>query len=189
DFKQAGNVVYLLGETRAELGGSLLLEHIGIDGGTAPAMPTNPPARYRALHQAIRAGLVQSCHDLSEGGLAVALAEMCLGGRLGVEIDTTGLKIEDWAHGDSGHGGASAQTNLQSSIFNLVLLFSESNGRLLVEVAPGDAAAFEACFGDDVALVRLGEVTSTPHMTIRAGGTTLTQLSIESMLEAWTGTW
>ena len=56
---------------------------------------------------------------------------------------------------------------------------------LLFSLAPGDAAAFEACFGDDVALVRLGEVTSTPHMTIRAGGTTLTQLSIESMLEAW----
>ena len=185
DFKQAGNVVYLLGETRAELGGSLLLEHIGIDGGTAPAMPTNPPARYRALHQAIRAGLVQSCHDLSEGGLAVALAEMCLGGRLGVEIDTAGLKIEDWAHGDSGHGGASAQTNLQSSIFNLVLLFSESNGRLLMEVAPEDAAAFEACFGDGIALARIGEVTAAQHMTIRAGDQTLTQVSIESMLEAW----
>ena len=137
------------------------------------------------LHQAIRAGLVQSCHDLSEGGLAVALAEMCLGGRLGAEIDTTGLKIEDWAHGDSGHGGASAQTNLQSSIFNLVLLFSESNGRLLMEVAPEDAAAFEACFGDGIALARIGEVTAAQHMTIRAGDQTLTQVSIESMLEAW----
>ncbi|MCB0073012.1 MAG: hypothetical protein KDE20_16190, partial [Caldilineaceae bacterium] len=54
DLKQAGNAVYLLGETRAELGGSLLFEHLGLEGGAAPAMPREPLARYRALHQAIR---------------------------------------------------------------------------------------------------------------------------------------
>jgi phosphoribosylformylglycinamidine synthase len=181
NFKRAGNIVYLLGETRAELGGSLLLEHLGIDDGIAPAMPARPLDRYRALHQAIRAGYVQACHDLSEGGLAIALAEMCLGGRLGAEIDIGRLEIERLAARSSLNHPISQSLSLQS----LCLLFSESNGRLLIEVAPEDAVAFEACFGEAVALARLGEVTAAQRMTIRGGDQTLTQLSIGSMLRSW----
>ncbi len=83
DLKAPGNRLYLVGETRAELGGSLLQQLEGGSGGTAPAMPPNPLARYRALHGAIRQGLVQAAHDLSEGGLAVAVAEMCHCGAAG----------------------------------------------------------------------------------------------------------
>jgi hypothetical protein len=54
-----------------------------------------------------------------------------------------------------------------------------------MEIAAEDATAFEACFGDDIALVQLGKVTTAPQLTLRTGGQTLTQLSIESMLEAW----
>jgi phosphoribosylformylglycinamidine synthase II len=187
NFKRAGNLVYLLGETRPELGGSLLFAHLGIDDGIAPVMPADPLVRYRALHQAMRAGYVQACHDLSEGGLAVALAEMCLGGRLGAEIELSGLKMEDWAPDAAGEAAASGGANLQSSIVNLVLLFSESNGRLLIEVAPEDAAAFEESFVAGPVPVRLGRVTSDPTLTIRADANPLTQLSIESMLGAWKG--
>ncbi len=79
NFKAAGNRIYLLGETKRELGGSLLHELLEIAGGDAPSLPDNPLNRYRLLHQAIQQGLVQACHDLSEGGLGVALAEMCIG--------------------------------------------------------------------------------------------------------------
>ncbi|MCB9139317.1 MAG: phosphoribosylformylglycinamidine synthase subunit PurL [Caldilineaceae bacterium] len=192
DLKTPGNRLYLLGETRAELGGSLLFAHLGLEGGIAPAMPADPLTRYRALHGAIRGGLVQSCHDLSEGGLGVALAEMCIGGRLGAEIEIERLKIEDWIHKlspwhkeDADNG--SLPSNLQSSIFNLLSLFSESNGRLLVEVAPEDGDAFEERFGDDVALALIGEVVDAPYLSIRSGGQALTQLPIETMLGAWSG--
>ena len=135
DLKQAGNLLYLLGETKAELGGSLLYEHLGRIGGTAPTMPDEPLARYRALHQAISQGLVRACHDLSEGGLALALAEMCLAGRLGANV-----------------------TLPESELVGDRVLFSESNGRLLVEVEPADAATFERIFLKQT-ITRVGEVT------------------------------
>ena len=88
--------------------------------GAAPQPDPDAPARYRRLHAAILAGLVQSCHDVSEGGLAVALAELCIAGRLGAAIDT--LPHPDVA----------------------TALFAESIGRLVVEVRPDDVATFLA---------------------------------------------
>jgi phosphoribosylformylglycinamidine (FGAM) synthase-like enzyme len=69
-----------------ELGGSLFNTVLGERGGVAPTMPAAPLDRYRALHRTIGDGLVRACHDLSEGGLAVALAEMCIAGRLGAAV-------------------------------------------------------------------------------------------------------
>ncbi len=87
-LKQAGNHLYLVGTTHDELGGSLLHSLHGSNTGHAPTPPRQRTRTTIArLHQAIRAGLVHSCHDLSEGGLALALAEMALGGRLGIEAD------------------------------------------------------------------------------------------------------
>lgn len=79
-------------------------------------MPVNPLQRYRLLHGAMQLGLVRACHDLSEGGLAVALAEMCLAGRLGATVEIGPLREPALT--------LTAQD----------LLFSESNGRLLLEV-------------------------------------------------------
>lgn len=116
-----GNHLVLLGTTAPEFAGSHLDLVLGAptdagSGDTAqgavPAPDPDAPARYRALHRAILAGLVTSCHDVSEGGLAVAVAEMCIGGRLGATI--TDLPHE----------------NLTTA------LFAESIGRLVVEVAP-----------------------------------------------------
>ncbi|MBZ0304193.1 MAG: phosphoribosylformylglycinamidine synthase subunit PurL, partial [Anaerolineae bacterium] len=85
DLKQPGNSLYIIGETYDELGGSHFNQIHGRAGGTVPQPNRKAPALMRTLHRAIRAGLVQACHDLSEGGLAVALAEMSLAGRLGAE--------------------------------------------------------------------------------------------------------
>ncbi|MEX1024147.1 MAG: AIR synthase-related protein, partial [Planctomycetota bacterium] len=98
-----------------------------------PAPDPDAPARYRRLHRAIRKGLVWSCHDLSEGGFAVALAEMCIAGRLGADIDTL-------PHSDP-----------------TTALFSESSGRLIVEVSRDDLAAFVDVIHEDHVVV--GTVT------------------------------
>ncbi len=126
DLKQPGHHLYLLGQTAAELGGSTYYRHAGQSGGQPPQPPANGLALYRALHQAIRQGLVRACHDCSEGGLAVAAAEMALGGGLGLELNL---------------GDVSCVPGLNQPD---LIAFSESAGRLLVEVTPADAPAFEA---------------------------------------------
>lgn len=165
-LKTAGNRLYLVGETKAELGGSLLYTHLGYNGGEAPTMPGNPLQRYRLLHSAMQLGLVRACHDLSEGGLAVALAEMCLAGRLGATAEIGRLRDPELA--------LTAQE----------LLFSESNGRLLLEVRPEDAAALEAQLSS-VPLIPLGLVTAEPTLTITDGGQPLVALSVEQLVNAW----
>lgn len=168
DLKQAGNRLYLVGETRAELGGSLLHALHGRTDGAPPAMPADPLARYRALHAAMRAGLVRACHDCSEGGLAAALAEMAIAGRLGAEVDLAAL------------GGVSAEALLPAE----ALLFAESNGRLLCEVAPDDAAAFEAALVG-IPYYALGTVREEPVLEVGLSGAPLLALSVESLVTAW----
>ncbi len=123
DLKGPGNLLYLIGETKDEMGGSHYNLVNGLTGGNVPTVDKEmAPKIFRALHQAIKQGLILSCHDLSEGGLAVAAAEMAFAGGVGVEIE---LK-----------NGSALQ------------LFSESNTRFLVEVRPQYASALEVIFGD-----------------------------------------
>ncbi len=83
DFKQAGNLIFVLGETREELGASHYALGYTLFGGTVPQPTKEPLGRFRKLHQAIQNGWIAACHDCSEGGLAVAIAEMSIAGRLG----------------------------------------------------------------------------------------------------------
>ena len=115
DLKQAGNALFVIGETRNEMGGSHFNMLHGIDGGTVPQPNENSIETMRALHEAIKAGLVVSCHDVSEGGIAVALAEMCIAGGLGADADIYDLNIKSFE------------------------LFSETNGRFIVEVSDENA--------------------------------------------------
>lgn len=160
-LKRAGNRLYLIGTTRNELGGSLLHALYGSTAGTAPSLPENGLERYRALHRAIRAGLVVSCHDLSEGGLALALAEMALGGRLGIQADLPSGELSP-----------------------LTLLFSESNGRLVVEVEAANAAAFEEAMRG-VPITAIGTVSDTPILAIAVDGEPQIALPVESLVSAW----
>ncbi len=159
DLKEPGNVVYLLGETRPEFGGAQVALLAGAaEAGQVPGLAETAPALYRALHRAMRAGWVRACHDLSEGGLAVAAAEMCIGGRLGLA-----LTLDD--------------------ADPLTALFSESNGRLLAEVRPADGAAFEAALSG-LPLRRLGTV-SGGRLSITTRTTTLISLPVAALVEAW----
>lgn len=162
-FKQPGNALYLVGETKPEFGGSLLYALHGAATGDAPGLPDQPLDRYRRLHQAIRRGLVAAAHDLSEGGLAVALAEMALGGRLGATVDLPG--VQD----------------------TLAALFAESNGRLVVEVAQPDTAAFETLMAG-APFVRLGSIHTEPRLEIRHRGDSVIDLPLDDLLAAWKGT-
>ncbi|MCB0961174.1 MAG: phosphoribosylformylglycinamidine synthase subunit PurL [Acidimicrobiales bacterium] len=138
----AGNVLVLVGRTAPEFAGSHLDMVAGepAEPGVAPQPDPDAPERYRRLHRAILDGLVRSCHDVSEGGLAVALAELCIAGRLGAEV--TALPHADLA----------------------TSLFAESAGRLVVEVAPGDVDTFGAAMGGDSFV--LGTVTDTPALAL-----------------------
>src|SRR5262249_39569168 len=91
DLKEPGNQLFLVGVTRDEMGGSHFHLVQGRAGGEPPRVDLGlAPRIFARLHEAIRRGLVRSCHDLSEGGLAVAVAEMAFAG--GVGADVTGLR-------------------------------------------------------------------------------------------------
>jgi phosphoribosylformylglycinamidine synthase subunit PurSL len=171
DAKKAGNAVFLLGVTRDELGGS---HYAAIHGQTGKHVPQVDrqvaPALFRKLHGAIIAGLVRACHDLSEGGLAVAAAEMCIGGELGMELNLAGVP--------SGNAKLSDE----------LLLFSESNSRFLVEVDDQKVERFERWM-KNLPFARLGEVTTGPYIAIRGeGGSTRISASWQDLKAAWQGT-
>src|SRR5207245_5584742 len=96
EFKREGDPIVLVGSTQAELGGS---EYLRLRGGTAP-VPSVDPRGLRAsmdhLLRAIREGTVAAVHDLSHGGLAIAAAEMCLGGDVGADLKTTAMDPMRW---------------------------------------------------------------------------------------------
>jgi phosphoribosylformylglycinamidine synthase subunit PurSL len=119
DFKEPDNAILLLGITRFELGGSIWAAQNRPGAGSVPQVDFALGRRlFAALHSAIGRGLVRSCHDLSEGGLAVALAEMAIAGELGADIALSSVPHDVNAASDH------------------VLMFSESPTRFLLEVAP-----------------------------------------------------
>jgi phosphoribosylformylglycinamidine synthase len=165
DLKESGNNLYLIGTTKNELGGSHFHLVHGLTGGTVPHVNRlQAPNIFRALSEAIAVGAVRSCHDLSEGGLAVAVAEMAFAGGVGADLTETG-KIE--AESD------------------IVRLFSESTTRFLVEVKPEHSEAFERIFRD-VPLVRLGRTVMEPRLRFAgANGEWLVWGNLTDLKEAW----
>jgi phosphoribosylformylglycinamidine synthase len=176
DFKEPGNLIVLVGTTRDELGGSLWAELLGEHGGTVPGVvPGLGHGIFRAVHLAITRGLVRSCHDLSEGGLAVALAEMALAGGLGACASLRDVPCDDDAASDA------------------VLLFSESPSRFLLEVPPQHYAALVNLLGG-LPSGRLGEVADPvygpgagpPRLSITGlDGTTVIEAPLADLKEAW----
>jgi phosphoribosylformylglycinamidine synthase len=137
---------YLVGETKDELGGSHFALIHELTGGQVPTVdPVQAKKTFAALHGAISQGLLRACHDLSEGGLAVAAAEMCFAGGIGAEIELAKIPSGD------------------DSKSPVKLLFSESNTRFLCEVRMDQAREFEkhlagiahACVGRTQSELRL----------------------------------
>jgi phosphoribosylformylglycinamidine synthase len=167
DLKEPGNLLYLIGVTRAELGGSHYHLVNGAEGGAVPQVDLRlAPVIFRKAHEAVRGGLVRSCHDLSEGGLAVGVAEMAFAGGIGADLD--GLRDAATQESDE------------------VLLFAESQTRFVVEVTPGNAAALEKLFGQEAPLRRIGQTVKEPRLRIAgAGGAWVVSASLTDLKEAW----
>lgn len=169
DLKQAGNRLYIVGETKNELGGSHLALASGLSGGQVPQVDAKvAKATFAAIHRAIHSGLVRACHDLSEGGLAVAVAEMAFAGGLGARVDVSVLP------GALGKGADS----------DVVRLFSESNTRFVCEVPPAHAAAFEQALAG-VPHAALGEVLDSLRLDIVCGDRTLISADLATLKAAW----
>jgi len=170
DAKAAGNYLMLLGRTGGPMGGSHYLKVKGLASGTdVPPVDLGLSLRVmRAVQAAIEAGLLRACHDLSEGGLAVAAAEMAFAGGLGVALDINAVPC------DSGVGEPAR-------------LFGESAGRFLVEVAPENYDAFMR-LAADCPVGEVGRVSDTGRIVIASGGVTRIDLPIAEAKAAWQGT-
>ncbi len=166
DLKEPGNHLYVIGTTGSHLGGSALAAWAGHTGGEAPAPVPAAPAGYRALHLAIGAGLVRACHDVSEGGIAVTVAEMATGGGIGLDVDLRRLATD-------------------GAVDDMTAAFSESLGRLVVEVRPADAAEFERIMAT-YPVSRIGETAATQQITIHSNSFD-SNLSLAAATAAWRG--
>jgi phosphoribosylformylglycinamidine synthase len=168
DLKEAGNALYLVGLTKNELGGShfSLVEHL--DGGNVPQVDIEVAKRtFAAIHAAIQPGCVRACHDLSEGGLAVAIAEMAFAGGMGADI----------ALAEVPQGSEEA--------CNVTLLFSESNSRFVCEVPWDKQPDFEHAIGG-VPHAKIGRVSEADRLKIEASnGVLLIDCDLATLKEAW----
>jgi phosphoribosylformylglycinamidine synthase len=170
DLKSPGDSIYIAGETFNELGGSEYYRLKGFLGKTVPEVRKNQAKKvYRALTKAIDLGLVKACHDLSEGGLAVAAAEMAFAGGHGVEMNLVDVPA-------------------RNSDRNDFILFSESNSRFLLEVSQKARKDFEALMKGTV-FSQIGRVTKTASLCVRGlSGKTVIDASLGDLFRSWKGT-
>lgn len=163
DFKSAGDVVFLLGETKAELGGSEFQAVVhGVVEGRPPQLDLEVEKKLLgAVLEAIQGGLVRSAHDLSEGGLAVALAESCISGGIGAKVDIASELRPDFA------------------------LFSESQSRILLSASPEKAEALEKLLAErGVPAARIGVVEGS-ELSIAVNGTEVLSKPVEQLKRVW----
>ena len=157
DFKDVGDVILLVGETRDELGASELYSELGLLGQNVPVVDAKKAMGcYRKVHAAIQAGLIRSAHDLSEGGLLVSLAESCFGGRCGADIQLP-----------------------KSALHPVRQLFSESASRLLISCRPEKLAALKSALAGETMEV-LGKVAA--GYTLNVAGQSL---DLHQLYRAW----
>ncbi|MFA5862410.1 MAG: phosphoribosylformylglycinamidine synthase subunit PurL [Candidatus Thermoplasmatota archaeon] len=182
DLKREGQAIYHIGEVRDEMGGSHWYLMAGGESTQVPIAHIPTTKQYaEAVVTAIEKGLVAAAHDISMGGLAVALAEMCMGGDIGAKIDISNLEFQrDDPSRTKGrmavvHGGRLAED---------VRLFSESNTRWLIEAR--DAAALEAHFREhDVPLQRIGHAGGNA-IEISDGHKTLVNVAVATARREFT---
>jgi phosphoribosylformylglycinamidine synthase len=162
DLKEPGNLLFLIGVTKDEMGGSHYNLVTNRAGGVPPAVDLSlAPRIFGQLHEAIMRGLIRSCHDLSEGGLAVAVAEMAFAGGVGADVTQLGEQLDE------------------------ILLFAESATRFVVEVTPANAAALKQCFAD-LPLTQIGVTCKEPRVRIAGRqGEWLIGAKLDDLKEAW----
>ena len=167
DVKAPGNSVYVVGQTFKELGGSEYYKLKGFIGKSVPKVRPKPARKtFKAITRAIDLGLVKACHDLSEGGLAVAAAEMAFAGGFGMELHLQKVPTRNANRDD-------------------FVLFSESNSRFLVEVSQEAKEAFEVLMKGKVC-AEIGKVTKIPRLCIYGlEGEVAIDATLNDLLASW----
>jgi phosphoribosylformylglycinamidine synthase len=180
DLKEPGNRIYLIGVTGADLGGAHALDaglvctpaNLEI---SVPRVDLAVARRtFAAMHAAIRSGFVRACHDLSEGGLAVAAAEMACAGGYGMVLDLRAVLLADASVGDAE----------PATLSRSIRLFAESPSRFLVEIEQQHVSAFEAAL-TDVPFAPVGRVTADPELRIMEGTDEVLRSDIATLKTAW----
>ncbi|WP_417850532.1 phosphoribosylformylglycinamidine synthase subunit PurL [Thalassoglobus sp.] len=166
DLKASGNVLLLVGETKDEIGGSHFNVVTGNQNGIVPKVDLETaPKVFAAVHQCVSSGAIRSCHDVSEGGIAVSVAEMAFAGGLGVDV-----KLD--SSGDEA----------------TIALFSESNTRFVIEVTEENVARINQAFTDRglPTPTHLGTVTGSSAVIIKdSAGNTLINEKIDELKAIW----
>jgi phosphoribosylformylglycinamidine synthase len=166
DFKEPGNLIYVIGETKDEMGGSHYNLINNVMGNNVPKVdPAKGLKIFNRITEAVQQDFIKSCHDCSEGGIGVALAEMAFSGGLGIEARLQPANL----------------TRLENSVF----LFSESNTRFIAEVRKQDRKRFEGLMkGIPIGLI--GRVLSKKDFRIYGiDGNKIVDVSIDKLKEAW----
>jgi phosphoribosylformylglycinamidine synthase II len=166
DFKTEGNLVYLIGkQTDKELGGSEYYKHLKMEGGVVPKTdPVILQHSMKVLLACIKKGFISACHDVSEGGIAVCLAEMAIGGDIGAAIDVSEI-------------GNGLRTDFK--------LFSESNTRWIVEIKKDKQTEFEKQLKKDhTTFILLGK-NKGKHLVILDNKKTVIDLDVDELRECW----
>ena len=166
DWKGAGHELVLVGESGPELGGSHLARLLGEAGAEVPPVDlARAPRILAAVHAAIARGLVLACHDLSEGGLAVAAAEMAFGGGVGAELDLARLPVR---------GAPDVARRL----------FGQAASRFLLEVEPAQIPALHALL-KDLPHARLGRTAAHAELVVTDGGRPVLREPLAALRAAW----
>ena len=171
DLKGPGNPLYLVGKTYPELGGSEYYRMKGFVGRTVPKVKVNEAKIImNSITKAIDSSLIKSCHDLSEGGLAVAAAEMGFAGGCGIELFLRKVP------------------RTTNTMRNDYVLFSESNSRFLVEVSEKQKEDFEALMKNvDYALIGKTQ-RETRFLVYGLDGKVVVDTSMDKLRQTWKGT-
>lgn len=168
ELKQPQNSIYIIGKTYPELGGSQYYQNKGILGNSVPKVRLEQAKKtMNLITKAIDNGYLRACHDLSEGGLAVASAEMAFASGYGITLDLNKVpRTSELARND-------------------FVLFSESNSRFLVEVNPKQKIAFETLM-KDVNCAEIGTVTNDKTMSVKGlDGKQAIHANIEELRKRW----
>jgi len=169
DAKRAGDLLYALGTTHSELGGSEYFAMLNAVGNAVPQVRTDEALRlYAKVAEATDAGLCHSLHTPALGGLGVAFAKVAIGGHLGLDIDLDRVP-------------ASADLSLPE------LLFSESNSRFVATVPPHAQETFEHLFAG-LPCAHVGTITLDPVLTCRCRDGRTWGIAVDALRAAYTGT-
>jgi phosphoribosylformylglycinamidine synthase len=162
NFKAEGDLIYILGKTYDELGASEFYKLFDELGANVPRVRKEDAKRlYEKVIKANKQNLIESCHDLSDGGLAVSITESAIGTEFGAELDVTEF------------GDLSLNA----------ILFSESHSRFVVSIRQGNKTEFEKLMSSD--LLFLGKVNSTKRLIVNLDEKKIIELEIEKLQSAW----